>query len=96
MNRFPYSTKPLEAFDQIESDAMALEAISTELDQSADVIEKLENGSQEAVQRLRNRAKRLRRVASCLGYIAGRVDRLHLLNEPVRRESTYGASRRVA
>jgi len=97
MSRFPYDADPMKAFDQIEADALALETLSREMDQSADAIEKLEDGSKSAVDLLRIRAKRLRRIAACLGYVAGRVDRLHLLNEPVRRETNYGApQRRVA
>jgi hypothetical protein len=90
MNRFPYATDALKGFDEIEADAMALHALSEELEQSASVIEQLENGSRDAAQALRVRAKRLRRVAACLGYLAGRVSRIHLLNEPVRRETNYG------
>jgi transcriptional regulator with XRE-family HTH domain len=90
MNRFPYSADALKGFEEIEADAMTLQALSEEMEQSASVIEQLENGSRDAVQALRVRAKRLRRVAACLGYVAGRVSRIHLLNEPVRRETSYG------
>lgn len=97
MSRFPYDVNPAKAFDQIEADAIALDTLSREMEQSAEAIEKMPDGSKTAVDLLRIRAKRLRRIAACLGYVAGRVDRLHLLNEPVRRESNYGASqRRVA
>jgi len=92
MNRFPYSTDPVQAFDQMEAEALFLENLAGEREETADVIEKMEGGSREAANSHRITAKRLRRIASCLGYMAGRVDRLHLLNDPVRRESTYGGS----
>ncbi|WP_201829621.1 hypothetical protein [Microvirga zambiensis] len=90
MNRFPYSLNALQAFDEIEADALALEALAEEREQAGAAIQKMEGGSLDAARCHLLMAKRLRRIASCLGYMAGRVDRLQLLNEPVRRETNYG------
>lgn len=92
MNLFPYPTDALKGFEEIEVDALTLDALAGEMEQSASVIWRMDGGSQAAARLLKNRAKRLRRIAACLGYIAGRLDRLHLLNEPVRRENTYRSS----
>jgi hypothetical protein len=90
MSRFPYPADPMGGFEAMEADAMLLERIAEEAAQSASILKKLPNASLDAARALEVQAKRLRRVAACLGYMAGRLDRLHLLNEPVRRESNYG------
>ncbi|NBJ13318.1 hypothetical protein [Microvirga arsenatis] len=79
----------------MEADAMLLERIAEESEQSLSALKQL-GAKPEIMTALENRAKRLRRIAACLGYMAGRLDRLHLLNEPVRRESNYGGSQRSA
>ena len=89
MNRWPYSTNPLTAFDEMEMDAPAIEALAIERDSSADALEKMLDASPAAVRAHRLTAKRLRRIASALGYIAGRVDRLHLLDAPIKFEDTF-------
>lgn len=98
MSRFPYPTEPLAGFEAMERDALLLERLAEDADQSAAVLKKLPSASIDAAQALETQAKRLRRIAACLGYMAGRLDRLHLLNDPVRRESNYGGSsqRRIA
>ena len=95
MVRFPYPTDPMAGFEAMETDAMFLERLAEETDGSASALRQI--GAQpDVIIALENRAKRLRRVAACLGYMAGRLDRLHLLNEPVRRESNYGGNHRSA
>jgi hypothetical protein len=86
----------MSGFDAMEADALLLERLAEEAEQSATVLKKLPSGSLDAARSLEARAKRLRRIAACLGYMAGRLDRLHLLNEPVRRESNYGGNHRSA
>ncbi|NBJ24102.1 hypothetical protein [Microvirga arsenatis] len=95
MRRFPYPTEALSGFEAMEADAMLLERIAEESEQSLSALKQL-GAKPEIMTALENRAKRLRRIAACLGYMAGRLDRLHLLNEPVRRESNYGGSQRSA
>jgi hypothetical protein len=95
MNRFPYPTEALAGFEAMEADAMLLERLAEETDQSRSALQQI--GAQpDVLTALENRAKRLRRVAAALGYMAGRLDRLHLLREPVRRESNYGGNNRSA
>jgi hypothetical protein len=96
MARFPYPTEQIAGFEAMEADAMLLERMAEEAEQSASVLRKLPNASLDAARALETKAKRLRRIAACLGYMAGRLDRLHLLSEPVRRESTYGGNHRSA
>lgn len=96
MSRFPYPTEQLTGFEAMEADAMLLEHLADDAEQSASVLRKLPNASLDAASALDIRAKRLRRIAACLGYMAGRLDRLHLLNEPVRRETNYGGNHRSA
>jgi len=91
MRRFPYPTDPMTGFEAMELDAMLLERLAEEMEQSASVLQGFGDTARASVPALEIRAKRLRRIAACLGYMAGRLDRLHLLNEPVRRESTYGS-----
>lgn len=92
MSRFPYNADPLRAFDEIEADAMVLEEQARRRDETADVIEKMEGGSVEAVHANRILAKRFRRIAACLGYIAGRVNKIEYLNVPDHRPNTYGGA----
>lgn len=96
MNRFPYPTEALAGFEAMEADAMLLERLAEDAEQSASVLKKLPSASLDAAGSLEAQAKRLRRIAACLGYMAGRLDRLHLLKEPVRRESNYGGNQRSA
>lgn len=96
MRRFPYPTDPMSGFEAMELDAMVLERLAEEMDQSRSVLQQIGHSNRDALTALENRAKRLRRIAACLGYMAGRLDRLHLLNEPVRRESNYGGNQRSA
>lgn len=92
MKRFPYPTEALSGFEAMEADAMLLERLAEEVDQSASALKQLGYTNHADLLGMEKRAKRLRRIAACLGYMAGRLDRLHLLNEPVRRESNYGGS----
>lgn len=96
MRRFPYPTEQMSGFEAMEADAILLERLAEEAEQSASVLRKLPSASLDAARALEVQAKRLRRIAACLGYMAGRLDRLHLLNEPVRRESNYGGNQRSA
>ncbi|MBA1156910.1 hypothetical protein [Microvirga mediterraneensis] len=96
MNRFPYPFDALAGFEAMEADAMLLERLAEEMDQSRSALQQLGHQNRDVLRGMENRAKRLRRIAACLGYMAGRLDRLHLLSEPVRRESTYGGYNRSA
>jgi acyl-CoA reductase-like NAD-dependent aldehyde dehydrogenase len=95
MRRFPYPTEALTGFEAMEADALLLERLAEEMEQSKAALHQL-GALPEVTKALENRLKRLRRIAACLGYMAGRLDRLHLLNEPVRRESNYGGNHRSA
>ena len=89
MTHCPYDTNnPLKAFDEIDSDAALLERMAADIEGSSDAVEKIGNRGMARVHRLT--AKRLRRMAAFLDFMKGRTERIHLLEDPVKRASTYG------
>ena len=89
MTHFPYDmNNPLNAFDAIDSDAGLLERMAADIEGSSDAVEKIGNRGMARVHRLT--ARRLRRMAAFLDFMKGRTHRIHLLEDPVKRTSTYG------
>lgn len=85
MSVWPYPREAVKAFEAIEFDALIATAIADECEGSAKALKYLPEASKRRIAQLERRAKALRQLIQLAGFMSGRVDRLDILETPVRR-----------
>lgn len=90
MTSWPYPRQPIEAFEAMEFDATIGETVATEIEGSANALKMLPEASPRRIAQLERRALALRRLIRLAGFMSGRVDRVYAIEQPVRRNTSYG------
>lgn len=90
MTSWPYPRNHIDAFEAIESDALIVEAVASEIEGSVKALKMLQEANPRRIAQLERRVSSLRRIIKLAGYFSGRVDRLDALEQPVRRKTNYG------
>jgi len=77
-------------FDGLTQLLIRLDRYATRAEESAAALARIEGGNPEA---RRQEAEDLRRTVQMVGFFAGNLDRVHLLEEPSRRAGATGRRR---
>jgi hypothetical protein len=80
-------------FDGLTDLAIRLERYATRAEESAAVLARLDGGNPDA---RRQEAEDLRRTVQMVAFFAGNLDRVHLLEQPSRRQGGAYGTRRAA